>query len=219
MQIFDIVAVSVGKPQQVSFKNQQIETAIDKKRVTRSIYLRRLNFDGDLQADQKNHGGPDKAVCGYCYSHYEYWNQRLGLSLTTSAFGENLTIAGLTEAEARIGDIFALDEAIVQISQPRKPCYKLAAKHGWKTLPVLIEETGYTGFYFRVLKEGLVSPSPKLKLIEPNEGGLSVAEVNRLLFNRPLTRQALETLLGVTDLAEGLKASLRKKLLKIDVKG
>ncbi len=104
------------------------------------LQLSLLNLDGDEQADLVHHGGRDKAVCVYCVEHYPYWESLTGTTLSFGAFGENVTVGGLTELEAYIGDTFQWGDAIVQISQPRQPCFKLAAKHGWPELPKQVEK-------------------------------------------------------------------------------
>jgi len=209
-----VVRVSVGQPQPLLFHDKIIETAFRKQKVRGDVFLSRLNFEGDLQADQKNHGGPDKAVLAYSEDHYLYWNRLLGTTISPSAFGENITIRGLSEEAVCIGDVFELDEAVIQVSQPRKPCYKVAASLGLKTLPALLEETGYTGFYFRVLKEGRVTETPELSLMERGTGSVSVAEINRVLYTKPLDTEKLKAFLQLPDLAETLKASFIKKIEK-----
>lgn len=211
---YEVVQISVGKPQPLLFQNTMVESAFRKQKVNGRVYLSQLNFDGDLQADQKNHGGPDKAVLGYSEDHYTYWKNRLGIELSPSAFGENITTRGLHEGLLCIGDIFELDEAVVQVSQPRKPCYKVAASLGVKTLPVLLEETGYTGFYFRVLQEGWVTECPHLTLVEHGAGGVSIAEINRVMYSKPLDVEALKRFTELPALAENLRNSFLNKIEK-----
>jgi MOSC domain-containing protein YiiM len=211
---YEVVQLSVGKPQPMMFQKRIVETAFRKQKVNGSVFLSSLNFDGDLQADQKNHGGQDKAVLGYNEEHYTYWANRLGIELKPSAFGENITIRGLDEETLCIGDTFELDDCIIQVSQPRKPCFKVAASLGVKTLPALLEETGFTGFYFRVLKEGWVTENPRLTLIEQGTGGVSIADINRVMYSKPLNLEALKRFVGLLDLADKLKSSFLTKLEK-----
>ena len=159
MQKIEIRSLNVGKPRDLQFGKKEITTGINKKPVSNPVYLSTLNFTGDGQGDLVHHGGRDKAVCVYSYEHYPYWEKELGKPLDFSAFGENLTLLGLTEDELCIGDSFQIGEAVVQVSQPRQPCFKLSLIHERKDMPLLIQNTGYTGYYFRVLKEGMVAPS------------------------------------------------------------
>jgi MOSC domain-containing protein YiiM len=123
------------------------------------VWLTQLNLAGDFQADQRNHGGPDQALCVYCGVHYAYWSRQLGQELTAGSFGENLTLAGSwTEADVCIGDVFALGEAVVQVTQPRSPCWKIARRWQTPLLSLWMQETGYTGWYMRVLQPGQVAP-------------------------------------------------------------
>ena len=213
---YEVVQLSVGMPKPMKYQNQVVETAFKKERVNGQVYLTYLNFDGDLQADQMNHGGPDKAVLGYSLEHYTYWKKQLDLELEPSAFGENITVRGLHEGLLCIGDVFELDGATIQVSQPRKPCFKVAASLGVKTLPALSEQTGYTGFYFRVLKEGIVTDKPRLILVERGEGGVSLAEINKVLYTRPLDVEALKKFTVIPAIAEKLRLTLLKKIEKAD---
>ena len=210
-ETWDVLAVLVGKPSELNDgKGHSVQSAINKTVVNHAIYLTETNFEGDQQADTKNHGGKDKAVLAYSYDHYPFWEKRLGKPFEFGAFGENLTLTGLSETNLHIGDQFQLDEAIIQVSQPRQPCFKLAFKHGFKAMPLWVEETGKSGIYFRVLKGGEVSPRPRLMLLEKGKGTLSLQEINEILFS---ITPDFEKWQEVAD-QEGLASSLRAHLLK-----
>ena len=114
-------------------------------------------IEGDGQADLVNHGGVDKAICVYPLAHYPHWQEMIGRELSPAAFGENFTVDGLTEADVCIGDTWRVGEdVLVQVSQPRQPCWKLARRWQRKTLALEVQESGKTGWYFRVLEEGTV---------------------------------------------------------------
>ncbi|TCP29820.1 MOSC domain-containing protein YiiM [Scopulibacillus darangshiensis] len=212
MRNYPVLAISVGKPQQVSFQRTSVETAIYKTNVIRPVYLSKTNLDGDVQADQKNHGGPDKALCAHCFKRYPYWEERLGKTLDLGTFGENLTIDNLIEEEAYIGDTFQFGEAIIQISQPRRPCFKLGVKMAEPTLAAQFQETGYTGFYFRVLKTGIVNLDNPLQFISRPEFTMSISELNRITYSNPKDCTGLETALSIDELAESWRRGLEKKL-------
>ena len=137
--------------------------------------LRALHFEGDGQADLKVHGGPDRAVCVYSHDHYPFWEKWAGEKLELGAFSENLTIDGISETAISIGDTFSCGEVLVQVSQPRLPCSKLASKRGRTDLPEAIRATLFTGFYLRVLREGVVRVGDPFKPVSTHAAGVTVA--------------------------------------------
>jgi MOSC domain-containing protein YiiM len=151
-----VESLNVGLPKEEIFDGKPITTGICKKPVSGQVTLRALGFDGDGVADKKNHGGIDKAICVYSLDHYPFWEKILGIKVPAAAFGENLSVSNLKEDDVCIGDIFLLGTAAVQISQPRQPCKTLAARYGRNDLAKLVVNSGFTGFYFRVLQEGIV---------------------------------------------------------------
>jgi len=176
-----IVSLNVGLPSAQLYQGQQVITGGAKQPVSRAV-LRFENFDGDRQADLLNHGGLEKAVCVYPFEHYPYWSRRLGRDLKPGAFSENLTVCGAIETEVCVGDIFRIGEALVQVSQPRMPCAKLAGKNGSKGLPKLMAEVGYTGFYMRVLCEGVVAAGDRFDLERAHPDGITIADVNGIIY-------------------------------------
>ena len=126
-----LLSVNVSQPKPVEFDGQDYRTGIYKQAVKGRIWLGRLNLDGDGQADLDSHGGPNRAL--YCYPHenYAYWRKELQRDdFQYGQFGENLTTQGLLENEVCIGDIYEIGQAVIQLTQPRVPCYKLAKKLG-----------------------------------------------------------------------------------------
>lgn len=214
MHKIQIQSLNVGKPRDLQFGRKEVTTGINKKPVAEPVYLSLVNFEGDGQADLVNHGGRDKAVCAYPSEHYPHWEKELGKPLDASAFGENLTLRGLTEDELCIGDSFQMGEAVVQVSQPREPCFKLSLIHGRKDMPLLIQNLGYTGFYFRVLKEGIVSPSDELVHISRPALAITVTEANRLMHHDKNDLDGMRTLLKVDELSEGWRKTFQKRLDK-----
>jgi MOSC domain-containing protein YiiM len=178
-----IISVNVGLPSAQLYEGRELITGGAKKPVPRAV-LRFENFDGDRQADQINHGGLEKAVCVYPFEHYPYWNRQLGRDLKPGAFSENLTVSGAIETEVCVGDVFRIGEAMVQVSQPRMPCTKLAAKNESKMLPKLMANVGYTGFYMRVLSEGLVAAGDSFDLERPHPERITIAEVNSIIYEK-----------------------------------
>lgn len=193
--VVKVVSVNVGTPKTVMIDGKPLTTGIYKQPVDEPLTLTRLNFAGDGQADLVHHGGPDKAVCVYPSEHLSVWERLYHCSFAAGAFGENLTISGLTEEHVCIGDVFAVGTAVVQVSQPRQPCFKLAKRHGIKELPLKMQETGYTGFYFRVLQEGVVTQGDILRLVKRSKTPLSVQYINRIAYIEKSNVEAIQTII------------------------
>lgn len=211
-----IVSINVGKPSTLYTDGQEIQTGIVKRPVHAPVHLKTLNFEGDGQADLVHHGGADKAVCVYPHDHYVYWENDLKLTLSPGAFGENLTVKGLTEDKVHIGDIFQLGEAVVQVSQPRQPCFKLAKRYGIKELPLKFQTTGFTGYYFRVLQEGIVRERDALSLLEEHPMKRSVQYANTIMHHDKKNREGIEMLLNVDALSANWRATFEKRLQGIE---
>ena len=178
-----VVSLNVGLPQAQRYGREEVHTAGAKEPVPNAL-LHSLGFAGDGQADRVNHGGVDKAVCVYPFDHYAHWERLFGRGLEPGAFSENLTVAGAVETGVCIGDVFRVGEAVVQVSQPRTPCSKLAGKNAQRLLTKWVGQTGYTGFYMRVLSEGLVNAGDDFERVESHPDRISVADVNDIIFGR-----------------------------------
>ena len=176
--------MNVGLPQAQRYGREEVRTGGAKKPVPHAL-LRSGGFEGDGQADRVNHGGVDKAVCVYPFDHYySHWEKVFGHALEPGAFSENLTVSGAVETAVCIGDVFSVGETILQVSQPRTPCSKLAGKNGQRLLPKWIGQTGYTGFYMRVLSEGPVRAGDAFERVENHPHHITVADVNDVVFGR-----------------------------------
>ncbi|MGE6631707.1 MOSC domain-containing protein [Bacillus sp. NPDC077027] len=209
---YDIQGIQVGLPVTTCVNGREMKTGIHKNRIAGPILLNKLHFDGDGQADLVHHGGYDKAVCVFPYDHYAYFETYLGCQLEAAAFGENVTVHQLVETKVCIGDVFQLGEAIVQVSQPRQPCFKLAQKHGEKNLVKEVQETGFTGYYLRVLEEGIVQTNSQLIQLERDPHQVTVHEVNELKYRHTSDIEKLRRVLQVETLAEHMKKSFEKRL-------
>lgn len=160
------------------------ESGIFKNPVTGPILVHDKGLIGDGQADLKNHGGLDKAINAYPQEHFSYWKKHLGITCEPGAFGENFTTNGLIEKDVFIGDIFHIGKLTVQITQPRQPCWKLVRKWKEKSLAALVQQTGYTGWYFRVLQAGEVEAPGELKLIDRPHPEWSISRANDIMYNQ-----------------------------------
>ncbi|EFU38089.1 MOSC domain containing protein [Paenibacillus vortex V453] len=207
-----IVSLNVGTPVTVEYQGKDLSTGIYKQPVDGPLFLSTVNFAGDRQADLVNHGGVDKAVCAYPYEHYAYWENSLGKQMPYAAFGENLTLRGMLEDRVCIGDMYRVGDAVVQISQPRYPCFKLSQKLGVKDMPVRVLNTGYSGFYFRVLEEGDVRADSSVTQLESHAAGATVLEVLRMMKDGRKDEQGLNRMLELDVLSVSLKRQFGKWL-------
>ncbi|AQT48216.1 MOSC domain-containing protein YiiM [Bartonella choladocola] len=166
-QMVKLLALSIGPITTIGSAN--LKSGIDKKPVDRPLLLTKTGFIGDEQADKKHHGGPEKAVHHYDFDHYAFWKKELGhkeVFDTPTAFGENLSTSSLSEKNIAVGDIFRLGKAIIEVSQGRQPCFRLNVRFGVPDMALRTQNSGRTGWYYRVLQEGEVSASDELELIE-----------------------------------------------------
>ena len=188
-----VVSLNVGLPRAQHYGREVVWTAGVKGPVPKAV-LRFRGFEGDEQADRRNHGGLDKAVCVYPFDHYAYWENLFGRPLEPASFSENLTVSGAVENEVCIGDVFGVGKAVVQVSQPRTPCGKLAGKNRQRMLVRLVAQAGYTGFYMRVLSEGPVSKGDAFEPIERHPERIPVSVVNDVAFGRSEDERVIERL-------------------------
>jgi len=172
-----IVSINVGQPKAVKYRDRIVETGIFKTPVTGSIKVRTLGLEGDCQVDLTVHGGPAKAVYAYPSEHYGYWKEQLSLNLPYGMFGENLTTQGLIESLVRRGDRYRVGSAELIITQPRFPCYKLGIKFGMMEMVKRFQESGRSGFYLAVAKEGEIEIGDSLTLISRDVHNPTVAEI------------------------------------------
>lgn len=212
-----IVSINVGLPRTLPFHDREVTTGIFKSPVSGPVMMRRLNLDGDRQADLQNHGGRNKAVYAYPSEHYDFWRGELpGMELPWGIFGENLTIEGLMEQDACIGDHFRIGEAVVVVRQPRIPCYKLGLRFGRDDMPKRFLASGRSGVYFSVQEEGLVNVGDAIERVHSNEHGISVAEVNRAYVhgreNVPLVRRIVRSEI----LPAGLHQDFLEQLISLE---
>ena len=195
-----VVSVQVGRPAPLAWRDTQIPSAIVKHAVTGPVALGAQGLEGDAQADLTVHGGPDKAVCCYPVEHLAGLAERIGAELAPGAFGENLSVRGATEDAVYIGDVLALGTAIVQVSQPRGPCFKLAARWGHRQLPGILARECISGYYLRVLEPGVVAAGDELRLTE-RRSAVSVADVMRVTYTERRSSEAIRAVLAADDLA------------------
>lgn len=208
-----IASVNVGLPREITWGNEVVRTGIFKQPVDGRVVLRRLNLEGDAQADLSAHGGPDKAVYAYPAENYDYWREQLpGRELPIGIFGENLTLAGLTEDAACIGDELRIGTARLVITQPRLPCFKLGIRFDDPAIVPRFLASNRPGFYLAVLEEGEIAAGDAVERVHEDENRLTVVELLRLMIHDKTNLELMRRALRVRHLAAILRQKFESRL-------
>lgn len=208
-----VLSLRVARASTLSWRGKDVPSAFLKAPVDGRLALGLLGLEGDEQADLTVHGGPDKAVCCYPSEHLPWWRDHTGLPMEHGAFGENLSLEGLVESAVHIGDTYTLgdDGVVVQVSQPRGPCFKVAARWGARTMPAAMARGLIAGFYFRVVTPGTVGAGDTLELTD-RVSDVTVAEVLRVTYRDRHDPTALQRVVAVPELAAQWRTGLEKLL-------
>jgi MOSC domain-containing protein YiiM len=204
-----VLSVNVGLPRRVKFQRRTITTGIFKVPACRRLKLRRLNFEGDKQADLKVHGGEYKAVYSYPAEHYDYWRAKLDRGdLPFGIFGENLTTENMFEDKVNIGDEFKIGSARLVATQPRMPCYKLGVRFGNMDMVKKFMVSARPGIYFKVLDEGEIGPGDTIELVRKDENDVTVKDIVRLYLktNSDEERNIIRRALRIKYLPDGWRS-------------
>jgi len=208
-----VISVNVGKPQEHEWRGLRARTAIFKSPVEGPVAVGKLNLQGDEQGDLTVHGGADKAVYAYPYEHYGYWESQLpGYALAPGNFGENLTIAGLSEESIHIGDQLQIGTAQFTVTQPRTPCYKLGVRFNREDMTKRFYESRRFGFYLRVLREGTLQAGDDVTVVRTDPNAVSVADVAKLFTGDSRDPELLGRALKLSALPSGWRDALRERL-------
>jgi MOSC domain-containing protein YiiM len=211
-----IISLNVGLPRLVLRGEEPVSTGIFKEPVAGRVRLRKLNLDGDRQANLSVHGGPEKAVYLYPSEHYEFWQRELpDMDLPWGMFGENFTTTGLRETETNIGDRFRVGSAEVMVTQPRMPCYKLGIRFGRTDIIRRFLASERSGFYLSVTKEGEVAAGDEFELIENNASGVRVVDVTRLYSSDKSNVDLLRRAIATEALPETWRSYFQERLEKL----
>lgn len=190
-------------------------SGIAKRPATSALWLGPAGFEGDHQGDRRVHGGPEKALHHYPLDHYAIWRSELGICPALDApgaFGENVSVAGLTETDVAVGDIFRLGEALVQVSQGRQPCWKLNLRFGLPDMARRVQQTGRTGWYYRVLQPGRVEPGDRLERTDRMAPDWTIARLWRAMYVERMNLAELAEIAALEVLAEGWRRHAQRRL-------
>ena len=210
-----LLSVNVSLPREVAHGSETVSSGIFKEPVADRVMLRRSNLEGDGQADLENHGGIYRAAYAYSIENYDHWRRELSRAdLTFGQFGENFTVEGMVEDDIHIGDVFRVGDALVEVTQPRPPCFKLGIKMGMAGFPKMFLASGRVGFYLRVLEEGGVGAGDAFERVESDPGRMTVREMSHLLFFEPKNLEGAKRALRVRALSPGWRDSFEERLAK-----
>ena len=201
-----VLSVNVGAIREVEWRGTLVSTGIWKSPVTGRVALRGVNFVGDDQADRTVHGGPDKAVYAYASEDYEFWRSQEGIETPVGLFGENLTLEGVDLSATVVGERWRIGSALLEVAQPRLPCYKLGIRMGDRTFPKKFLAAERSGAYFRVIEEGDVGAGDAAEVITRPSHGVTLRTMTRALRD-PRAAASLQQVRGLPefwmDVADG----------------
>lgn len=207
----EIIATNIGKKKLIQYNGKEVYTGMYKYPVNEALHLEKNDVLGDDVIDRKYHGGADKACYLYSSTHYDFWKpQYPDIEWQWGMFGENLSIADLNEQEVFIGDIYQLGTALVQVTQPRQPCYKLGIRLQDPSSVKAFVKAEKPGVYIRILKEGTVSAGDSMTLVERKKESFSIQYIFHLIYNAPENIDAVKQAIQIPELA----ASCKKDLIK-----
>ena len=210
-----ILSIHTGRVQTLGGDSDAAEpwtSAIRKAKVSGAVQVQQTGIVGDEQADLVHHGGPDKAILAYAAQHYDQWNAELpGKGFDAGGFGENLTVSDLDESLCCIGDTFRVVDCVLEISQPRQPCWKLSRRWDLPKLAVLVQQNGRTGWYLRVIEAGQIEAGMTLELIARPFPVFSVQWANTVMYAKPRRPADDQRLSQCPALSEAWRTDLEKR--------
>lgn len=205
-------SVNIGEITELNHANGTVKSGIFKTPTEKIVKITHNGISGDAQADLKAHGGRDKIVCVYPFEHHDWWDKELHINFLPGYAGENFTTNGLIEDTVCIGDQYQIGTAILEVSQPRQPCYKLAARHGDKSIAKKVQQAGKTGFYFRCIQEGNVQVGDELELIQRPNSEFTIEKANHLMHIDKMNIQHMQKFVNLETLSESWKKYFNKRI-------
>ena len=213
MPSMKLISVNVGRPREVTWNHTQVTTSIFKYPVAGPVEAKKLNLRGDQQSDLTVHGGPNKAIYAYPSEHYAYWRQELPkIELPWGSFGENLTTQGLLEDALHVGDKLRIGTALLVVTQPRVPCYKLTIRFDRDDMITRFIASHTSGFYFAVVEEGQLAAGAPIEIVHRDPAAVSVADINRLYYGASNDTGLLRRAVSIEALPQGWRDHLRQKV-------
>ncbi len=206
-----IVSLQVGKPKQETFADVNIFSAMNKQAMD-TVTVTKSGIMGDGVGNETFHGGPDRVVCFYPYEHYALWEEKFPIQLDIPAFGENITVAGMTEDTTYIGDIYQIGDAIVQINQGRIPCSTISHFNRETRLLKAVMKTGLTGYFARVIQEGTIKSQDEIVLLERLQQKISVRYATEVILHGRDGLEGAYALLALDYLADDWKQRVIKRV-------
>ncbi len=208
-----IISTNIAKPTTIEWQGQKVETGIYKYAVNNPIFLGFEDVVNDHVIDRRYHGGSDKACYMYSADHYPFWqNKYPNQDWKWGMFGENLTVSGLIESEIRIGDRFQIGHAVVQVTQPRQPCFKLGVRFGDQSVVSDFWTLPFPGVYVRVLLPGEVKTGDEIIRIESNPESLSVSQVFSIFHSNKENLELMQKAIAEPFIAESCRRNIEKLL-------
>ena len=213
-----LISLNVALPRIVEYNGGPVATGIFKEPVPGPVMLRRLNLDGDRQADLSVHGGVSKAVYAYPSEHYEFWKKELPeMELSYGMFGENFTTEGLREDAVNVGDRFRVGQTELMVTEPRLPCYKLGIKFGRADIIKRFLQSRRTGFYFAVVKEGEVKAGDAIELLSRDANNIAISDITRLYAFEKDDLKTLRRAVKLEALSESWREYFQRQIKKLTV--
>lgn len=207
-----IISINIGTPRIINWNGAEIITGIYKFPVEKPLFLGKEGVNDDHVLDTRYHGGKDKACYLYSLDHYAYWKQLYPeADWKWGMFGENLTVENMDESRLLIGDIFRVGKALVQITQPRQPCYKLGIRIGTQDIVKAFSHSDFPGAYVRILEEGEVNKGDSMELAETFPGAPSLTRVFNMLYDKTSDMEEVRKVTENTHLADSCRKDLVKK--------
>lgn len=204
-----VISVNVGLPREVVWRGITVQTSIFKEPVNGPVAISRLNLAGDQQADLTVHGGSDKAVYAYPAENYDYWRNELPeVSFSSGKFGENLTTEGLREETLFIGDRLRVGSAVLMVTQPRMPCYKLDLRFDRNDMTRRFLMSGRSGFYLSVVEPGEVSAGSRVEILGRDPHRVAVTDIVRLYLGQTRDPELLKRAITVSSLPQNWRTQL-----------
>jgi len=211
-----LLSINISEPKKITFNGKELITSIYKLPIDKEVEVGQLGIEGDRQADLQVHGGYDKAVYAYSYTHYSHWSDVMKKTYEDFGLvGENLTIDNFDEKDVFIGDEYKIGTSLLQVSQPRIPCYKVGIKMNSREFPKLFSQSGLLGSYMRVIQPGRINKGDTVELSKRDDASISIFEISQLLFVDLKNIEGMKKAIDLKHLSEEIKEKFRERLMKL----